>query len=72
MTHLTQSFSLLADVPSRIASFFEELIVEYKKARAASETIKALSKLSNAELRDIGITRGEIHDIAIKTHYGDR
>jgi uncharacterized protein YjiS (DUF1127 family) len=69
MTHLTQSFSLLADIPSRIASFFEELAVEYKKARATSETIKALSKLSNAELRDIGITRGEIYDIALRTRY---
>jgi uncharacterized protein YjiS (DUF1127 family) len=57
MTHLTQSFSLLADVPNRIA---------------ASETIKALSKLSNAELHDIGISRGEIHDVAIRTHYGER
>jgi uncharacterized protein YjiS (DUF1127 family) len=72
MTHLTQSFSLLADVPNRIAGFFEELARKYKKARAASETIKALSKLSNAELHDIGISRGEIHDVAIRTHYGER
>jgi uncharacterized protein YjiS (DUF1127 family) len=72
MTQLTQSFSLLADVPSRIAILFEELIVEYKKARAASKTIKELQKLSNAELRDIGITRGEIHDVAMEAYYDNR
>ena len=48
MTQLTQSFSLLADIPSMIASFFEEIIVEYKKARAASQTMTELHKLSDA------------------------
>jgi uncharacterized protein YjiS (DUF1127 family) len=67
-----QSFSLLADAPNRIRHFLKELATEYKKARQAAETIKELNKLSNAELRDIGISRGEIHDIAIKTHYGER
>lgn len=71
MTHLTQSFSLLADVPSMITGFFEKLGAEYKKARAASETIKELNKLTDKELKDIGITRGDIHDIAFKTHYRD-
>ena len=32
--------------------------------KAIRETEKALSKLTNAELDDIGITRGDIHAIA--------
>lgn len=31
-------------------------------------TYKVLSNLSNKELADIGITRGEIYDIAHKSH----
>lgn len=69
MTQLTQSFSLLADIPSRIAGFIEEIIVEYKKARAASQTMTELHKLSDAELKDIGINRGDIHDIAMNAYY---
>lgn len=72
MTHLTQSLSFLTDYVHSINKFFEELVEEYKKARATSETIRELSKLTNEELRDIGISRGEIHDIAYKTHYGER
>lgn len=72
MTQLTQSFSLLADIPNRIVELFKELSLEYKKARNASETISALSKLSDSELKDIGISRGQIHDVAIKIHYGER
>lgn len=36
----------------------------HEKRKAIRETIKELSKLSDAELRDIGIARGEIWDIA--------
>lgn len=72
MTHLTQSFSLLVDVPSMIAGFFKELGAEYKKARAASETIKELNKLTDKELKDIGITRGDIHSIAMEAYYDNR
>ena len=72
MTHLTQSPFLLTYVPSRIAAFFKEIIAEYKKARSVSKTIKELNKLTNSELRDIGLTRGEIHDVAFKTHYEDK
>ena len=72
MTHLTQSFSLLADVPSAIASFFEELAKEYKKARDASKTIKELNKLTDKELKDIGINRGDIYSIAMEAYYDNR
>ncbi|UWP90634.1 DUF1127 domain-containing protein [Aliiroseovarius crassostreae] len=34
------------------------------------ETVRELSKLTNAELNDLGIGRGEIHAIAHKAAYG--
>lgn len=42
---------------------------EMMKHKAYKETYNALSKLSDKELRDIGIPRGEIHWIAMETYY---
>jgi uncharacterized protein YjiS (DUF1127 family) len=36
----------------------------YQKARKASETIQELNRLSNSELMDIGLTRGDIYSVA--------
>jgi uncharacterized protein YjiS (DUF1127 family) len=71
MTHLTQSLSFVTDYTYRITTWFEELIVEYKKARNVAETINELNRLSDAELRDIGISRGEIYDVARKAYLGE-
>lgn len=71
MTHLTQSLSYVSEYVYRFTNFVEEFIEEYKKARKVSETINELSALSDAELRDIGISRGEIYDIARTTYFGE-
>ena len=42
----------------------ESIHRSYQQARKASETIRELSRLSNAELADIGLSRGDIHSIA--------
>ena len=47
-----------------IANFFKNLSVEIKRRKNIKHTIKQLSALSNRELADIGISRGEIWDIA--------
>jgi len=39
-----------------------------KETSEAKKTISALSKLSDADLRDIGLTRGDIRSVAYKTH----
>ena len=46
----------------------------YQQARKASETIQELSRLSNSELMDIGLTRGDIYSIAHETmsDYSDK
>ena len=36
----------------------------YQKARKANETIRELNRLSNSELADIGLTRGDIYSVA--------
>lgn len=40
--------------------------LEYRAA--VNETIRELSRLTNHELNDIGISRGEIYSIAHQTH----
>ena len=43
---------------------FSKLFASWKKDSAAQQTIRELSALSDKELHDIGITRGDIHAIA--------
>ena len=45
-------------------SFFKKLINDYQKAKAIKETENELRKLTDKELNDIGISRGDIYLIA--------
>ena len=45
---------------------------EMMKHKAYRETYNELSKLSNKELADIGIARGEIHSIAMEAYFDNR
>ena len=47
-----------------LANWFKDLANELQRRRNIRETIKALSALSNHELNDIGIARGDIWHIA--------
>jgi len=47
-----------------IAEWFSKLNANMKRERLARQTIKELSALSDKELNDIGIARGEIWSIA--------
>jgi uncharacterized protein YjiS (DUF1127 family) len=40
------------------------LHASYRKAKDVTKTIQELNRLSNAELSDIGISRGDIYTIA--------
>jgi uncharacterized protein YjiS (DUF1127 family) len=55
-----------------ILCFFEEIKRNYLKHLAYKSTVRELNKLTDAELRDIGISRGMIHSIAMEAHYDDR
>lgn len=56
-SHLTSAIEGLLD-------FFKSVNEKRIQHKAIRETEKALSKLTNAELDDIGITRGDIYTIA--------
>jgi len=45
-------------------NFFKKLINNYQMAKAIRETENELRKLTDAELNDIGISRGDIYSIA--------
>ena len=47
-----------------IANWFKKLNAELQRRRNIKDTIKQLSALSNHELNDIGIARGDIWHIA--------
>lgn len=42
----------------------KRFMAQWERRGMINDTIKELSKLSNKELNDIGIARGEIYDIA--------
>jgi uncharacterized protein YjiS (DUF1127 family) len=45
-------------------NFFKKLINDYQMAKAIRQTEHELRKLTDAELNDIGIARGDIYSIA--------
>ena len=47
-----------------VAEWFKRRSAKLAQARRARSTIKELSKLSDRELNDIGIARGDIYAIA--------
>ena len=49
---------------ARVAKFFVDLNEKRIQQKIANDTIKQLSRLSDRELWDMGITRGDIYSIA--------
>ena len=47
-----------------LSNFFKKVINEYQQAKAIRQTENELRKLSDKELNDIGISRGDIYSIA--------
>jgi uncharacterized protein YjiS (DUF1127 family) len=47
-----------------VAEWFKRLNASMARERLARQTIKELSRLSDHELNDLGIARGEIYSIA--------
>ena len=51
-----------------VAEWFKRLNASLAHRAKVNSTIKELSKLSDRELNDIGISRGEIYSIAMEAH----
>ena len=56
------SYTTLAIIA--IIDFFKDIAEDYRTARDVRSTMKELSKLSDRELNDIGIARGDIYSVA--------
>lgn len=67
---VTASSSLA--VLSQVNSFFRSIFRTIKKNREMNKTYKELNRLSDAELRDIGIHRSNIRAIAMEQFYDNR
>lgn len=53
---------------NKLKAFISNFRAEWEYRRAVKHTIAELSALTNAELNDIGISRGEIYSIAHHSH----
>lgn len=53
---------------SGIVDFFKELRTQYTRYTTYKSTYRELSRLSDKELRDIGINRGMIRGIAMEVY----
>lgn len=53
---------------ARLASAVELVKQEMMKNKEYHKTVKELTALSDRELGDIGITRGEIHSVAMEVY----
>ena len=54
-----------------ISNWLKKQVIKLEARSAANATVKELSKLSDAELNDIGISRGDIRYLA-EQHYKDK
>lgn len=65
MTQLTLTLSNYLQSPIEgLFDLINQMIRDYQEAKKVRATIKELSKLSDRELNDIGIARGDIYAIA--------
>ena len=51
-------------IGSSVAAWVKSLFAKYKQHRKAQYTIRQLSALTDRELWDMGITRGDIYSVA--------
>ena len=68
MSHTLQNTKALFDF-SFVSNIFSGLVRRYQHRKQVKTTIRELSALSNRELNDMGISRGDIHGIASGTFH---
>lgn len=58
------AITLVAQLFRSTLDFVVSIRTSFNKAQIARETIRELNRLNNAELADIGLSRGDIYTIA--------
>ena len=72
MTALAESLSFISIYAYKVTAWLENLSMSLERRAKMRSTIKELSALSDKELNDIGINRGEIYSIAMECYYDNR
>tara|TARA_R110001592_G_scaffold35521_3_gene120836 strand:+ start:2827 stop:3075 length:249 start_codon:yes stop_codon:yes gene_type:complete len=63
---------LLTDAIETIMNSLKDFKLRLEERRTQARTMRELGRLSNHDLHDIGICRGDIRSIANGTFYSDR
>ncbi len=66
MQHAPSLHIEAVDIVGRITRSIENWILTRKREASYAKTVKELSKLTNRELSDIGLSRSDIPDVARK------
>jgi uncharacterized protein YjiS (DUF1127 family) len=70
MSHTLQNTKTFFDI-SFVFNAFSRFARNCQRRKHANKTIRELSALSNRELSDMGISRGDIYSIAYDTFHGE-
>ena len=70
--NVTNNSSALSIAAYRVVTFIESLAQRIAKAKDRRQTFNTLHKLTDRELNDIGISRGDIRSIANDTWEDNR
>lgn len=65
-TDFNRSASGSASVANRVSNYFSNLVGTFVAWNEARVTRSSLNALSDRELEDIGLTRGDINDVAAR------
>lgn len=71
MTHLVLTVADWLNT-SLVVDFVRDIAAWVKRERFIRQTINELNQLSDAELRDIGISRGMIHSVAMEAYFDNQ
>lgn len=66
MQHAPSLHIEAVDIVGRLGRVFENWMLNRKREASYAKTVKELNRLTNNELADIGLSRGDIHDVARK------
>lgn len=55
-----------------LSTVFSNIVTSYNRYRIYKQTVKELSAMTDRDLRDIGLSRYEIEDLAYEAAYGER
>jgi uncharacterized protein YjiS (DUF1127 family) len=70
MTSITLNADKIGLKP--LIDWFKRLDQSMSRNREIRQTIKELNRLTDKELKDIGITRGMIRSVAMERHFDNR